>query len=88
MHRAAAHSVGRALVWRLNGCWFKYIHWWSHCVVSLSETFIRGLVLIQPMKTRLNMTENFLTGSLGRKELNRTKMMYISIRKIEHITCM
>ena len=54
--------------------------------MSLSETFIPGLVLIQPMKTRLNMTENFLTGSLGHKESNRTKIMYISIRKIEHIT--
>ena len=56
--------------------------------MSLSQTFIHGLVLIQPMKTRLNMTENFLTGSLGRKESNRTKIMYISIRKIEHITLM
>ena len=41
--------------------------------MSLSETFIRGLVLIQPMKTRPDMTENVLTGSLGRKESNRTK---------------
>ena len=53
-----------------------------------SATFIRGLVLIQPMKTRPEMTEFFLIGSLGRNESNRTKMMYISIRKIEYITCM
>ena len=38
MHRASAHSVGRALVWRLKGCWLEYIHWRSHCAVSLSET--------------------------------------------------
>ena len=87
MHRAANDSVGRELVWRLYGCWFGYIHWWSHRVVSLSEIFISGLVLIQPMKTRPDMTENILTGSLGNRESNRTKLMYISIRKIEYITC-
>ena len=38
MHRAAAHSVGRALVWRSKGYWLEYIHWRSHCAVSLSET--------------------------------------------------
>ena len=43
-------------------------HWWSHCVVSLSETFISGLVLIEPIKTCPDMSENILTGSLGRKE--------------------
>ena len=53
--------------------------------MSLSETFIRGLVLIQPMKTRPDMTEIFLTRSLGRKESNRTKVMYISIRKIDKL---
>ena len=56
--------------------------------MSLSETFIRRLVLIQSIKTCPNMTENYLTGSLGRKESNRTKMMNISIPKIEYITCM
>ena len=56
--------------------------------MSLSKTFIRGFVSIQPMKTRPDMTENYLTGSLGCKESNRTKMMYISIRKIEYIACM
>ena len=54
--------------------------------MSLSETFIRGFVLIQPMKTRPDMPEFFLTGSLRRKESNQTKLMYISIRKIEYIT--
>ena len=54
--------------------------------MSLSETFIRGFVLLQPMKTCPDMTEIFLTGSLGRKESNRTKKMYISIRKIEYVT--
>ena len=56
--------------------------------MSFSETFIRCLVLIQPIKTRPDMTENYLTGSLGSKETSQTKMMYISIRKIEYITCM
>ena len=40
--------------------------------MSLSETFISGLVLIQPMKTRPDMTENILTGSLGLKKSNQT----------------
>ena len=56
-------------------------------VVSLSETFISGLVLIQPMKTHPNMTENILTGILGHRKSNQTQLMYISIRKIEYITC-
>ena len=57
--------------------------------MSLSETFISGLVLIQPMKTRPDMPDFFFClGSLGRKETNRTKMMYISFRKIEYIACM
>ena len=38
MHRAAAHSVGRVLVWRSKGCLLEYIHLRSHCAVSLSET--------------------------------------------------
>ena len=54
--------------------------------MSLSKTFIRRLVLIQPMKTRPDMTEKLVNGSLGRKESNRTKMMYISILRIEYIT--
>ena len=63
MYRAAAHSVGRALVWRSKGCWLEYIHWGSHCAVSLSETLIRRLVLIEPMKTSPDMTEKWLTGT-------------------------
>ena len=73
MHRAAAHSVGRALVWRLNGCWFEYIHWWSHCVVSLSGTFIGGLVLIQPMKTRPDMPNFFALEVLDVKKQTEQK---------------
>ena len=38
MHRAAAHSVGRLLIWRSKGCLLEYIHWRSHCAVSLSGT--------------------------------------------------
>ena len=56
--------------------------------MSLSETFISSLVLIQPMKTCPGMTENILTGSLGHIESNQTKIMYNFIRKIEHVTCM
>ena len=74
MHRTVAHSVDRAVVWMVAG-------------LSISKTFIRRLVLIQPIKTRPDMTEKLLNGSLGRKESNRTKMMYISILRIEYITC-
>ena len=37
MLRAAAHSVGRVLVWRSKGCLLEYTHWRSHSAVSLSE---------------------------------------------------
>ena len=64
MHRAATHSVGRVLVWRSKGCLLEYIHWRSHCAVSLSETLYPPLIIsIQPMKTSPDMTEKWLTGT-------------------------
>ena len=41
-----------------------------HCVVSLSKSINPSLVLVQPRKTRLFITERLL---MGRKESNRTK---------------
>ena len=36
---------------------------WHHCVVSLSKTHNPCLVLVQPRKTRPDITEKFLTGT-------------------------
>ena len=41
-----------------------------HCVVSLSKNINPSLVLVQPRKTRLFITERLL---MGRKESNQTK---------------
>ena len=40
-----------------------------HCVVSLSKNINPSLVLVQPRKTRLFITERLL---MGRKESNQT----------------
>ena len=49
---------GRVLDLSPRGHWFK-----PHCIVSLSKTcIIPCLVLVQPWKTCLDITEIFLTG--------------------------
>ena len=63
MHRAAAHSVGRALVWRSKDCWLEYIHWQSHCAVSLRETLYPPLSIDSTHQDHPDMTEKWLTGT-------------------------
>ena len=53
MHRAGAHSVGRALVWRSNGCWFEYIHWWSLWLHFFGFPGRKPLVVYNRRGTRL-----------------------------------
>ena len=68
--------LGRVLVWRLNVCWFEYIHWQSHYVVSLSEVLSPLLSLIQPMKTRPDMTVKLLTGMYRIKRNTNDVQLY------------
>ena len=53
-------SVGRALDLESMGIWFEPHCRCSHCVVSMSKTFISSLVLVQPRKTSPGMTEKLL----------------------------
>ena len=45
---------------------------WRHCVMSLSKNINPSLVLVQPRKTRLYITERLL---MGRKESNQTNFL-------------
>ena len=47
-----------------------------HCVVSLSKNINPSLVLVQPRKTRPNITERLL---MGRKELTQTNRLQVKI---------
>ena len=58
---------GRVLDSRPRGCGFEPNR--RHCVVSLSKNINPSLVLVQPRKTRLFITERLL---MGREELNQT----------------
>ena len=58
---------GRVLDLRPRGPGFKPHR--RHCVVSLSKNINPSLVLVQPRKTRLFITERLL---MGRKEPNLT----------------
>ena len=59
---------GRVLDLRPRGRRFKPYR--RHCVVSLSKNICPSLVLVQPRKTRLFITERLL---IGPKESNQTK---------------
>ena len=59
---------GRVLDSRPKGPGFE--PHWRHCVVSLSKNINPNLVLVQPRKTCLFITERLL---MGRKESNQTK---------------
>ena len=68
---------GRVLDLRLRGRGFEpHRH---HCVVSLSKYSNSSLVLVQPRKTRLFITERLL---MGRKESNQTNKSDIHIVQI------
>ena len=59
---------GRALDLRPKGRGFEPHR--RHCVVSLSKNINPSLVLVQPRKTRLFITERLL---MGHKESSQTK---------------
>ena len=59
---------GRVLDSRPKGCGFE-LHW-CHCIGSLSKKINPSLVLVQPRKIRLFITERLL---MGHKESNQTK---------------
>ena len=61
--------MGRVLDWRPRGRGFE--SHWRHCVVSLSKNINSSLVLVQPRKTRLPITERLL---MGGKESNQTNV--------------
>ena len=65
---------GRVLGSRPKGRGFD-LHW-RHCVVSFSKNINPSLVLIQPRKTRLYITEILL---MGRKESNQTNKYLIIV---------
>ena len=62
--------TGRVLDSRPKGRGFEPHR--RHCVVSLSKNINSSLVLVQPRKTRLFITERLL---MGRKESNQTKQI-------------
>ena len=65
---------GRVLDSRPKGRGFESHR--RHCVVSLSKNINPSLVLVQPRKTRLFITERLL---MGRKESNQTKQTKNSV---------
>ena len=60
---------GRVLVSRPMGCTFEPHR--RHCIVSLSKNINHSLVLVQPRKTCLFITERLL---MGHKDSNQTKI--------------
>ena len=65
---------GRVLDSRPKGRGFESR--WRHCVVSLSKNFNPSLVLVQPRKTRLYITERLL---MGRKESNQKTIGLLNV---------
>ena len=68
LYSGAQWLSGRVFDSRPKGRGFKPHR--RHCVVSLSKNINPSLVLVQPRKTRLFITERLL---MGRKESNQTK---------------
>ena len=66
-YKGAQWLSGRVLDSRPKGRGFE--PHWRHCVVSLSKNINPSIVLVQPRKTRLFITERLL---MGRKESNQT----------------
>ena len=66
---------GRVLDQRPRGRWFE--PHWHHCIVSLSKNIIPSLVLVQPRKTHLYITERLL---MGHKESNQTNKQNIEVQ--------
>ena len=66
--KRAQWLCGRVLDSRPRGHWFE--PHWRHCVVSLSKNMNPSLVLVQPKKSYVFITETLL---MGRKESNQTK---------------
>ena len=72
---------GRVLDSRPRGRGFK--PYWRHCVVSLSKNINPSLVLVQPRKTRLFITERLLMGrkESKQKQKKRQNMKLLSAAK-------
>ena len=73
----AQRFTGRVLDSRQKGSGFE--PHLGHCVVSLSKNINPSLVLVQPRKTRLCLTERLL---MGHKESNLTKQTNFFIQPL------
>ena len=70
-HVRAQWLSGRVLDLRPKGLGFEPHR--RHCIVYLSKNINPSLVLVQPRKTRLFITERLL---MGRKESNQTRNVH------------
>ena len=73
--KGAQWLSGRVLDWRPRGHGFEPHR--RHCVVSLNKNINPSLVLVQPRKTRPNITERLM---MGRKESNQTNDMAFCVK--------
>ena len=61
LNKGAQWLSGRVLDLRTKGHMFEPNR--RHCIVSSSKTHLTCLVLVQPRKTHLDITEKLLTGT-------------------------